>query len=75
METIRGKHALFIDARDLARRTAGYSRLWIDIGTGDGRFVRHIAATQPETFAIGIDACRENLREMSRREQIGRAHV
>ena len=43
MEIIRGKHASFIDARELADQLAGYDRVHIDIGTGDGRFVRHVA--------------------------------
>lgn len=67
MESIRGAHALAIDAHDLAARLAGYADVLIDLGTGDGRFVRHVAATCPTTFAIGVDACRENLRAASRR--------
>jgi len=67
MEIMRGKHASFIDAAALAQRLAGYDTIHIDIGTGDGRFVRHIAQTCPDCFAIGIDACRENLHEVSRR--------
>jgi 16S rRNA (adenine(1408)-N(1))-methyltransferase len=39
----------------------------VDLGTGDGRFVAHVARAQPDWLAIGIDACRENLREQSRR--------
>lgn len=67
MEIIRGKHASFFDTSALADKLTGYNRVHIDIGTGDGRFVQHIAQTRPNCFAIGIDACRENLREVSRR--------
>jgi hypothetical protein len=67
MEIIRGKHASFIDAPALAERWAGYGAVHMDIGTGDGRFVQHVAQTRPNSFAIGIDACRENLHEVSRR--------
>ena len=67
MEIIRGKHTSFMDSPALAAETAAYSSVHMDIGTGDGRFVRHIAQTHPATFAIGIDAARENLREVSRR--------
>jgi hypothetical protein len=67
VESIRGAHAHEIDAHALAARLAGYAHILIDLGTGDGRFVRHAAASCPATFAIGIDACRENLRESSRR--------
>lgn len=63
MEIIRGKHASFIDSLAVDGRDAVH----VDVGTGDGRFVWHIAQTQPRSFAIGIDACRENLHEVSRR--------
>ena len=67
METIRGKHASFVDTSTLAERLACYDTIHIDIGTGDGRFVEHIAQSNPNAFVIGIDACRENLHEVSRR--------
>jgi trans-aconitate methyltransferase len=39
----------------------------IDLGTGDGRFVLHTARAHPARYIIGIDACRDNLYEASRR--------
>jgi 16S rRNA (adenine(1408)-N(1))-methyltransferase len=67
MESIRGKHAVGIDPAALARHISGYQHLLIDLGTGDGRFVRHVALARPDTFAVGIDLCGENLRKTSRR--------
>jgi len=66
MEGIRGKQSFQIDMPVLARWLVGYDRVLIDIGTGDGRFARHMAETRPDHFVIGIDACRENLRASSR---------
>ncbi len=66
MESICGKQARVIDAATLAARIVGYREVLIDIGTGDGRYVRTIARECPSSFAIGIDACRENLRGLSR---------
>ncbi len=66
MEGIQGKRAVAIDAAALAARMAGYRAILIDIGTGDGRWVRHVARTHPDWFAIGVDACREGLRAASR---------
>lgn len=66
MEGIEGRHALRIDAADLARRQAAYTDVEIDLGTGDGRYVRTVALRHPERFVIGVDACRENLRAVSR---------
>jgi 16S rRNA (adenine(1408)-N(1))-methyltransferase len=66
MESICGKQACMIDAATLAARIAGYQDILIDIGTGDGRYVQTVARECPSCFAIGIDACRENLRGVSR---------
>jgi len=66
MESICGKQAWVIDAATLAARIVGHREVLIDIGTGDGRYVRTIARECPSSFAIGIDACRENLRGLSR---------
>ena len=66
MESICGKQVWVIDAATLAARIAGYRDILMDIGTGDGRYVRTVARGCPSSFAIGIDACRENLRGASR---------
>lgn len=66
MESIRGKQAWRIGAATLAAQTVGYQDIWVDIGTGDGRYVRHVARECPAWFVIGVDACRENLRHVSR---------
>ena len=66
MEIIQGKHTFDIDAAAFAARLRGYRDMLIDLGTGDGRYVRHVAAERPAWFVIGVDACRENLRHTSR---------
>lgn len=66
METIHGKRTHTIHGTTLLPRLAGYRRVLVDLGTGDGRFVQHVARTDPDCFVIGIDACRENLRTASR---------
>ncbi|HUS17039.1 MAG TPA: class I SAM-dependent methyltransferase [Chloroflexia bacterium] len=81
MESIRGKHAMCVDAATLTRHLAGYPHILVDLGTGDGRYVRHVATRSPGTFAIGIDLCVANMREASRRAPantlflIARAHA
>ena len=69
MEIIRGKMSLEMDAGTLSTSISGCRRVLIDLGTGDGRFVRYLAEANPDAFVIGVDACRENLREASRRNQ------
>jgi 16S rRNA (adenine(1408)-N(1))-methyltransferase len=51
----------------LAAGVAGYDEVLIDVGTGDGRYVLHVARTSPTWFAVGVDACRDNLRKASRK--------
>ncbi len=67
MEIMRGKQASFIDSSALSERLNEHSTIHIDIGTGDGRFVQHMAQSDASRFVMGIDACRENLQEVSRR--------
>jgi predicted RNA methylase len=66
METIWGKMSLDLDLTGLNNRLTNYTRIILDLGTGDGRFVRYLAERNPHWFVIGVDSCRENLREHSR---------
>jgi 16S rRNA (adenine(1408)-N(1))-methyltransferase len=65
METIRGRKSLDIDSNGLKDRLANHNRILLDLGTGDGRYARTLAEEHPNWFIIGVDACRENLREHS----------
>ena len=67
MECIRGKTSAEIDVDRLAAGVAGYENVLLDVGTGDGRYVLHVARTSPTWFAVGVDACRDNLRRTSRK--------
>jgi len=66
METIRGRRSLDLDLNGLTARLTNYNRVILDLGTGDGRYVHCLADNFPNAFVIGVDACRENLREHSR---------
>jgi 16S rRNA (adenine(1408)-N(1))-methyltransferase len=65
METIRGKKSLEIDLNGWKDRLANYNHIILDLGTGDGRYAHTLAKTHPAWFIIGVDTCRENLREHS----------
>jgi 16S rRNA (adenine(1408)-N(1))-methyltransferase len=67
VECIRGKTSAEIDADELTAGVAGYGDVLIDVGTGDGRYVLHVARSWPTWFVIGVDACRDNLRRTSRK--------
>ena len=66
METIRGRTSHELDFNGLAERLADYKHILLDLGTGDGRYVRCTAKLHLDRFFIGVDACRENLRANSR---------
>jgi len=67
MESLHCKHTCILDATDFVARLHGYQQIVIDIGTGDGRYVAHLARRSPERLVIGIDTCRENLHHVSRK--------
>lgn len=66
METIRGKTSHDMDTNGLDEQITHYQHVVLDLGTGDGRYVRYLAERNPNWFVIGVDACRENLHEHSR---------
>ncbi|MBV6450421.1 MAG: 16S rRNA (adenine(1408)-N(1))-methyltransferase [Anaerolineales bacterium] len=66
METIRGKVSREITFDELTERLTKCNNVSIDLGAGDGRFVLRMAEQHKDTFFIGIDSCRENLRISSR---------
>ena len=67
MEVIHGRRTTEIGRTELLERAAGAARVIVDLGTGDGRFVAHLAQQHPADLVIGVDACREQLRDVSRR--------
>ena len=68
METIQGKTPIELNTLELQMRLTSYNYIHLDLGTGDGRFIRCMAEKHPCSFFIGVDACRENLRANSRRK-------
>jgi hypothetical protein len=65
METIRGRKSFEVDLNRWKQRLTNYNRILLDLGTGDGRYARTFAGEHPGWFVIGVDSCRENLREHS----------
>jgi 16S rRNA (adenine(1408)-N(1))-methyltransferase len=67
MEIVKGKRSFELGADEFRELISGYSRLVLDIGTGDGRFVYKSAQANPAAFYVGVDPARENLAEYSAR--------
>ncbi len=66
MRIVNGKHVRQMDEAAVAAWTAGYQETIVDLGTGDGRFVRHLSGQHPGVGVIGVDVCAANLRIASR---------
>lgn len=66
MEVMPGKTSQHLDWTGFWARIRNYEQVNLDLGTGDGRYVRALAGEYPQRFFIGMDACRENLRATSR---------
>jgi 16S rRNA (adenine(1408)-N(1))-methyltransferase len=67
MQRTQGRSCLEIDTLTLVKLARAHSYTLLDIGAGDGRFVAQVARRRPDALAIGVDACRENLIDQSRR--------
>ncbi len=62
-----GKQVVQVAGDEFAALRAGHSGLLVDIGTGDGKHAYHLARQRPDLLVIGIDANRDNLRQVSAR--------
>jgi 16S rRNA (adenine(1408)-N(1))-methyltransferase len=63
MEILKGKKSDTLSHADFVALAAQYSQVAVDIGTGDGKFIYHLARNHPDWLCIGLDAARENLVE------------
>ncbi|MFM8237462.1 MAG: rRNA methyltransferase [Actinomycetota bacterium] len=45
-----------VDRAELERLRAGSTRTVVDLGTGDGRAVHHLAGEHPDWWCVGLDA-------------------
>jgi hypothetical protein len=66
METMLGTQRQELDGATVRARAAAYPYRWLDLGTGDGRYVSELAAALPHCLVVGLDACREPLQLRSR---------
>lgn len=67
MRIVKGKHVREMDAAAVAAWAAAYRETTVDLGAGDGRFVRHLAGQDPRSGAVGVDLVEANLRIASRK--------
>lgn len=63
MRVIRGNNIGQMDEAELTAWAVSKSEIVIDLGAGDGRFVRYLASHRDDIGAIGVDLCEQNLRK------------
>lgn len=66
MEIIIGKESQMITAYDLLRRASAFSEFWIDLGTGDGRFVLESAGDQASKNERSVQSEDRKMKKNSR---------
>jgi len=69
MRIADGKTMRELSGEEFESLIASYSRVLVDIGTGDGKFVYQTAKRNPDWFCIGVDADPGSLSEYSRKAQ------
>ncbi|MGH2551501.1 MAG: hypothetical protein ACRDHN_19105, partial [Thermomicrobiales bacterium] len=67
MQLIVGKRPQTTDVSSIVHWAGAYREVLIDLGTGDGAYVRHVAIREPSTAVLGIDTCGTNALESARR--------
>jgi 16S rRNA (adenine(1408)-N(1))-methyltransferase len=66
MRIAMGKRSRQMAPAEFAAWLESHAGIAIDLGTGDGRFVRNLAAREPRRGALGVDLCAANLARASR---------
>jgi 16S rRNA (adenine(1408)-N(1))-methyltransferase len=64
---VRGTELVEAGPAEVDELLSGYSRLHVDVGSGDGRVPYSLARADPSSFYVGLDPAVQNLRETSRR--------
>ena len=67
MRIVEGKKHRELPPEAFAELAAGFAKVALDLGTGDGAFVLRRARAEPETLCIGLDAVAEAMADSARR--------
>ena len=67
MRIVEGKKHRELSPEAFAELAAGFAKVALDLGTGDGSFVLRRARAEAETLCIGLDAVAEAMAESARR--------
>lgn len=67
MRRVVGKTVVDMTDEDLAALRAPYEALVLDVGTGDGKHVLHLAKQRPQALVVGLDAEPDRMRKAAAR--------
>ena len=67
MRRVIGKRTLDLDDAGFAELRSRYSRLVVDLGTGDGKHAVAVARAQPDVLVVGVDASPDGMRRTAAR--------
>ncbi len=67
LEISHGNETIKLSRAEFDAWRAEFAELWIDVGTGDGKWAYRTARAQPARAVIGLDAARENLSALASR--------
>lgn len=67
MRRVVGKQVVQVSGEEFVSLRAGYRDVLVDVGTGDGKHAYHLARQRPDLLVVGLDANRDNLRQVSAR--------
>ena len=65
MYRVIGKRVVELQPAEFAALRERYSGVLLDVGTGDGKHVLHVAGQRPELLVVGLDANADGLRKTS----------
>jgi len=64
---VRGRTVTTVQGRTVRERAEAATRVVVDLGAGDGRWLYRLARAHPDWCCLALDASAESLREVSRR--------
>ncbi|MBN1171281.1 MAG: class I SAM-dependent methyltransferase [Micromonosporaceae bacterium] len=67
MQQVIGRRVVALSPEDYAARRSRYEAVLLDLGTGDGKHVLHLARQRPGWLVVGLDASPDQMRKASTR--------
>ena len=65
MHRVIGKRVVELSAAEFAALRERHTAVLLDVGTGDGKHVLHVARERPDLLVVGLDANADALRKTS----------